>query len=131
MAVFLDTSFVFALRFESDRRARDLAFGVFDGSRGAVLSSDYVYDECMVLTGARSTRAADLATMDAFFLAEDSPVRMVRVDQRAFEEARAAMLAQPVRPLSFTDWTTLVLARRYRAKALATFDKGLAVAFAE
>jgi predicted nucleic acid-binding protein len=55
-------------------------------------------------------------------------VTLVRVDQRMFEEARRRLLDQPERGLTLTDWTLVALAERHRARAVATFDRALALA---
>lgn len=130
MVVVVDTALVWGYYARRDRRfgeARRLVGQIATGRWGAAVTNDYVYAEAMAL--ASRAGPGGPATIDDFFFGPDALVRLVRVDARAFDEARARMLAARGRALSLADWTLVVLAERVRAKGIATFDAELAAAY--
>lgn len=127
MAVFVDTAVIWAAHWRRDTyhlRSRHDLRALATGSEGALLTSDLVYAECQAL--ARRGGADVVLAIDDFFFGPDAMLQPVRVDRRAFEDARGRMRAHPGVPLSFADWTSLVLARRFRARRIATYDEDLA-----
>ena len=129
MSLFLDTGILVA--FENPRdpnhaaavRILDAATrGVF----GHVLTSDYVFDEAVTVTLARTRKASLALRIGSLILGTEPAGRVVDlayVSPRHFLRAWALFLRLAQRGLSFTDCTSIELVKSMRIDEIASFDR--------
>ena len=130
MSVLVDTSFYVALRQSQDpfhRPAVRLADEILRGAHGQTLITDYIVAEILNFASSRIRTPAILQSMLAELTgkATERWVNLTFVDQESFAVAAALYSTLGVRKgLSFTDCTTLAVARRLHVDLLASFDAG-------
>ena len=130
MSVFLDTGILVAYANADDPRHRDATAVVEDvlsGRHGDAFTSDYVLAEAFNFVRQRVKSAAVASALDGdvFGRAGTRPIvrDVLRVHGTVFASARAQYLARWKAGLSFTDWTTVELARQHKIGVVATFDR--------
>ncbi|HEX9710071.1 MAG TPA: PIN domain-containing protein [Candidatus Thermoplasmatota archaeon] len=130
MPILIDTGFFLALRYARDpkhERAEWLAEAIYRGEHGRPFVSEYIAAEILNFA-TRKLRSPDdaIAMMDELLGRGPAPwLGMAKVDDEAFTatcEVYAALGAR--KGLSFTDCSTLVLARRMGISTIASFDTG-------
>lgn len=125
MSAFLESSLFLAYLNADEPRHADatrlvsLARG---GSLGALFTSDYVYDETVSVALRKAGPKAALEA-DALFHAPRF-LRMLRVSEVEFAEARRRFLAGMATGLSLTDWTIVVQCERRGVRTILSFDRG-------
>ena len=120
MTVFLDTGFILALtdsrdvnyekagKFKAKIEEFDLAF-----------ISDYIFDEVMTFIASRQS-ASKARKIGKEIL--ESDLEIINITPELFE--KSWKLFNERENLSFTDCSTVVVARQFRIKNIATFDSG-------
>lgn len=131
MSVLIDTSVWFAKVHERDD-SHDLAQSFFsaclEGEHGPVYTTTDVVDEALTLALARGKSEAygmvrDLAGFFGLRSYPPSVASVLDVDHSVQEEAWGLLKRHcDGKALSFTDCTSLVLARDYRVDAIASLD---------
>ena len=84
--------------------------------------SDYVFDEAVTVISVR-TRNHELAERLGTALRESKVIRMLRVDESAFEAAWNEFAVMKGSGMSFTDCTSIALMRRHGIGAIFSFDR--------
>lgn len=131
MSIFVDTGVFVSFANKRDKN-HDRAVELFDELRsskhGMVYTSDYVFDES-VTTALVRTRRVEVAVKTGFLILGSKepkipPVaRMLRVDERTFQEAWKTFYSRTMPGLSFTDHTSVSLSRSYAGAAIMSFDE--------
>ncbi|NOZ88574.1 MAG: type II toxin-antitoxin system VapC family toxin [Crenarchaeota archaeon] len=126
MAVLVDTGVLLAALIPRERRhrwARRLLAGILEGRYGPAYVTDYIVDEALSYAASRLGR--DAAEKLLSLLVRRRLLHIIPVTIDVFSEAVEVYEAHLPR-LSFTDATTLVVARSYRIDLIATLDRELA-----
>ena len=124
MAVFVDTGAFLALYDIDDRyhqRSKELMKVALAGNSGRLCTSDYIIDEVITTLLVR-TRKPQLAVELGKYLIESPRVTKLIVDQDVFTAAWTEFQAHQDKGLSFTDCTSLALAKRHGIKQIMSFD---------
>lgn len=128
MTVILDTGFLLALHNEHDPhypRACEIAREIMEGAHGQPVVSDYVVAEALNYVTGRSWPAGRSRVLLADLLGrgEEPWMGLVKVDSEVFEAAVRLFEAVGVeKGLSFTDCSSIVLAKSLKAELIASFD---------
>lgn len=130
MVVILDTGFFLALRNDRDpfhARALSISKHLLSGEHGRPVVSDYVLAEVLNYLSSRATPAHRIRkTLDELLgRGPEGWIHLVRIEPEMFDAAVALFerLGVP-RGLSFTDCSSIVLARALRTSLIASFDSG-------
>ena len=126
MSLFLDTGVLVAVRNSVDgrhERAKELMRSAIRGDSGAVYTSNFILDEAITLTMAR-TKNPDMALDVGYFVIRSPRIIMLFVSDREFREALDKFKSLGKRLLSFTDITSLVLMARHGIDEMVSFDSG-------
>jgi uncharacterized protein len=121
-AVFADASFFFALAAKRDV-AHPSAVGQFGAllrKRRRVITTDYVIDEALTLTKARTNAIVAVALLDRIDRSEAIEVEMVNVGR--FDLAKAFFRRHADHDYSFTDCTSFVVMRELKISDALTTD---------
>lgn len=128
MSLFLDTGVIVAFLNERDAlhgTALDVLEKAVRGEWGRVVTSDFVFDESVTLTLAR-TRSPEAAIRVGELILGTGPegrfVDLAYVSPRAFLRAWVLFSRFASRGLSFTDCTSVELVRALEIDAIASFD---------
>ncbi|MEM2107628.1 MAG: PIN domain-containing protein [Candidatus Bathyarchaeia archaeon] len=132
MSVFIDSNIFVAFANKRDRdhsKGKDLMNRLRRGEFGQPYSSDYVFDEAITTALVRTGRFDTAVKIGKIILGSreesiPSLVRLIRVDERIFEEAWATFKTGRFEGLSFTDHTILVQLKEFKIDALISFDTG-------
>lgn len=128
MTVLVDTGVIYAehdhdaARNESAGRALE---GIFEGAFGQPYLSDYILDECITLTQARSPSFEPVATLIKKLTGRDPfpPVYDVLfVSRDGFFDALDVIQRYSDQDLSFTDATSIALANEHHIDAVLSYD---------
>jgi len=130
LSTFIDSNIFIAFANKRDRdhaRGLDLMDSARKGEFGLPYTSDYVFDEAVMMALVRTRRPAAAIEVGKIILgskddAIPSFARLIRVEERAFAEAWAAFRAGRFEGLSFTDHTILAQLREFRIDTLISFD---------
>lgn len=128
MTVFVDAGVFYAQADRSANRhdtAREALNEVLRGEYGQPYTSDYVYDEAVTLTLARTDDHAKAATVGRRLRGEDefpSLLRIEHVRPPLFDEAVEIFERYDDQRLSFTDATTVALVRDRDIDHVLAFD---------
>jgi predicted nucleic acid-binding protein len=131
MSVLVDTGVLVAFHNGRDahhERAIELVEELKDGARGAVYTSDYVFDEAISLAQARTGRAEVVRAVGETVLPEDAReqwISLLHLSAEEFFRSWHSLRAHPKAGLSFTDWTMVEMVRGRRLDSIASFDSGL------
>lgn len=115
MSLFIDTGVFVAIQNERDEHheaAREAMTGAFQGSFGALYTSDYVYDEVVTLVRARTNDhdearlAGDRIIGNGTFA---DRIELLFVGEERFERSVRAFNHYDDQSLSFTDASTVAL----------------------
>ena len=126
MALFIDTGIFVAAVNIADKnceRAKELLEKVLEGEFGAVYTSDYVIDETITATLAR-TKKLELAIGVGEYVLGTPRIRKLRVSEDVFDSAWGKFKSLGGRPMSFTDCTSLALMEKSGVRNIASFDSG-------
>jgi predicted nucleic acid-binding protein len=133
LSVFVDTGILVAYANADDPRhgeAAEVVEAILGGAHGDAFTSDFVLAEAFnfIRQRVRSASVAKALDGDVFGRPATRPVvrDVLRVHGTIYAEARQHYLARWAAGLSFTDWTTVVLARHRGIATVATFDAGFA-----
>ena len=129
MSLFIDTGVIVA--FENPRDSNHAAAvrileATARGTFGPALTSDYVFDEAVTLALARTKKASLAIRVGNLILGlgPEGPVMgLAPVSPRQFLRAWALFSRLAERGLSFTDCTSIELARSMRLDEIASFDR--------
>ena len=129
MTIFLDTSVFVAFANTRDAKheeARDIVDGLLEGRWGRGITSDFVLDETVTVTLAR-TRHVETAILVGETILGTGPagriVDLAYVSPRTFLRTWALFRRFAARGLSFTDCTSLELMRILGIEQIASFDR--------
>ena len=126
MTIFLDTGVIVALDNQRDplhSTAIEKMALVRSGAYGNwVYTSDYIFDESLTLSFARTGNMALSKELAKKLLAGKS-LTILHVDETLFQQSIAIYIAQNG-SLSFTDCTTVQLMKENNIEYIATFDGG-------
>ena len=121
--IFLDTSFIIAFELDNDAHhdaAMKLLPRVLLHDQEMTAVSDYVIDESVTVTLARTKNAANAVRLGEQL---QQSCAMYQVDAPTFKNAWDMFRTQKNTMLSFTDCTTIALMRKNNITRLATFDQ--------
>ena len=122
--IVLDTGVLFGFEVESDKKHADAVRIVNDainGIYGAVVITDYIFDETVTLTLAR-TKDLSKAIITGSHLGN---LEILKIDQAIFDDAWGIFKAQKTKKrLSFTDCTTIAAMKSNSIENIAVFDSG-------
>ena len=129
MTVVVDTSVLVAAvneRDENHTRALALVEEIRQGRHGGALTTDFVLDEVVTVTLARTGRHERAMDAIDLILPSDPDAAWIALDpvgEEAFFRALDLFRRAGRRELSFTDWTTVAVVRSGRADAVVSFDQ--------
>lgn len=129
-SVLIDTGVIVAAFNERDlrhSRGKQLMDDILAGEYGMPYSSDFVLDEVVTLTLAR-TRSHQLASLVGRFLLplEGPPcITLLHVDENVVRRAWKSFLRHDEAVLSFADWTIVEQTKLCGIELVASFDSGL------
>jgi len=126
LAVILDTGPIVAAINADDQKHEEavrLMKQLLKGLYGAVVVTDYVFDEAVTLALIRTGRL-DLASDVESFLLDTPRIRLIHITPQDFISAWSIFTKKRRRPLSFTDCTTIAIAQRRHIKYVASYDRG-------
>ncbi len=124
MAIFIDTGVFVAARNKSDvnrSRARELLRSGLSGEFGRLFTSDYIVDEAVTLALVR-TRNFQLATNLGKFIIDSPRIERLAVTNDDFDESWKTFQKLGKKFLSFTDCTSLALAKNHSIPRIMSFD---------
>ena len=132
MSVFVDTGVFVGFVNKKDRdhaRALQLMDGLRKGRYGIPYTSDYVFDESVTVALVRTRRIEPGINAGHLILGSKeqgipATTRLVRVDEQTFHEAWRNFCSVKKPGLSFTDYTSISLARSYAGGMIMSFDNG-------
>ena len=122
VSLILDTSFIIALNDAGDfnhKRAQSLKTRIEDKEFGRCCISDYIFDELMNLMMARSIHNKKIMDIGDALLGDET-IELLKVDKEVFMQSWG--LFKISSNLSFTDCTTIILAKDFNVKNIASFD---------
>jgi hypothetical protein len=126
MAVFIDTGVFLALRNaddESHGRSKELMKNALKGEYGRILTSDYVIDEAVTTTLAR-TRRHEFAMDIGKYIMESPRIIKLWTTREIFEASWEKFKQLKDRRISFTGCTSLAHIENSNIKQIISFDSG-------
>jgi uncharacterized protein len=127
--ILVDSSAWYALADSRERRHEDALklFGrVTRGELGRILTTDYILDETYTLLRMRVGLGPVRALRD--LLTGSRNLQLLRVSERAFDQAIELMLAHDDKRWSLTDCTSFVLMRELEIGSAFAFDRNFSEA---
>lgn len=124
VGLILDTSFLIALNNATDashEQAESLRTRLENREFGQLYISDYVFDEFVTFLMAKSFPANAIMEIGDALLADES-IKLMKIDDEMFIQSWE--LFKKMKNLSFTDCTTVILAKEFNIKNIASFDSG-------
>ena len=128
MSIFIDTGVLYAhpdVDAERHTAARELIDAVLDGTYGHPYTSDYVLDEAVTLTRARTNSVDDASAIANRIRGNDpypSVVELVYTTPELVAAALETFRRYDDHDLSFTDATIVAICERRDIDAVASFD---------
>lgn len=122
MSVILDTSFLIALNNEKDvnyKNAQSLKIRAKNKEFGQCYISDYIFDELVTFLRAKAIPLDKIKAIGDALL-NDKTIELLKIDIEIF--LCSWELFKTTSKLSFTDCTTLTLAKEFGIKHIASFD---------
>ncbi len=131
MSIFIDTGVIVSFVNKKDReheRAVGLIRELANGKFGQGYTSDYVFDEALTVTLARTRRVETAVNAGILILGSKERkvpalTRLLRVDEKAFHEAWRSFSSGKNPGLSFTDHTCVSLSRSFTGGMIMSFDE--------
>ena len=124
MGIFIDTGIFVAARNKSDKnhdKAVDIIKKIQNKEFGDCYSSDYVFDEAIILMGTRTKSFRAMRDIGDFIL--EMPNLMLQyTDSKIFQSAWKIHEKYDDRLLSFTDATIIAWCKSLKIKYIATID---------
>jgi len=122
--IVIDTGILFGFEVTSDKKHTDavrIINDAVDGVYGTAIITDYIFDETVTLTFARTK---DLSK--AVIVGERlNNLEILKIDQSAFDNAWKIFKSQETKKgFSFTDCTTIAAMKANGIDKIATFDSG-------
>ena len=108
---------------ENHKQAKELMERALKGEYGAVYTSDYVIDEAVTATLARTKKFGAAIEVGEFILGSPR-LKKLRVSEEIFDAAWRQFKSLEKRPMSFTDCTSLALMGKSGIENIASFDSG-------
>ncbi len=121
--IFLDSSFLVSVEVVTDQnhnRAVEIMDEIIRGEFGEAVTSDYIFDETITVTFARTKDLGKTALVGEVLL---NSSRMLKVEDPVFKESWEVFKTQKSAKFSFTDCTTVSLMKEHKIENIATFDK--------
>lgn len=121
--IFVDTSAWFALEAEDEKnhqRAQRFLAEIALGSRGILVTTDYVLDETLTLLQSKKRLAAALTFIEK--VRKSKSIRVFWVDESVFEKALVLFRKTNDSLWSFTDCTSFALMKDLTIAEAFTFD---------
>ncbi|MBU5537653.1 MAG: PIN domain-containing protein [Candidatus Aenigmatarchaeota archaeon] len=121
--IILDTSFIVAfynIRDENHTRAAKLMRDIIAGKYGELFITDYIFDECMTVIFIRLKNLSETVRIGELIR---KSTKFLEIEKSDFEEAWKLFKRQKTTAFSFTDCSTLVIAKENNIKNIATFDE--------
>lgn len=123
---FVDTTF-FVARFNRKDRKHGEAMSFLSGQRTEaapyrLVTTDYVFDETVTTMLFQSGRH-DVAATAGRAIKDSAALRLLRIDESAFDAAWALFLDRPDKRWSFTDCSSFVLMNRLDLRVALSFDR--------
>ncbi len=122
MGVFLDTSFLVALVNADDENhglAQSIKARIAAKELGQPYISDYIFDELVTFLKARHVEAGKIEEFGDSLL-NDGGIDLLRVGSAVFLQSWG--MFKKSTGLSFTDCTSIVLAKEFGIKSIASYD---------
>ena len=122
MGVFLDTSFLVALANADDKNHKSAQFvkaRIANQELGQPYISDYIFDEFVTFLMARHVRPEKVEELGNTLLGDES-IKMLKVDSAVFFSSWK--LFKKLVGLSFTDCTSIVLAKEFSVGNIVSYD---------
>lgn len=122
MGVILDTSFLIALNNSKDinhKSAESLIAKLKNKEFGQISTSDYIFDEYATFLMAKSFPSYIISELGEALLSEKD-IKFFRISENIF--LQSWQLFKKLKRYSFTDCTTIVLAKEFGIDYIATFD---------
>jgi len=121
--IFLDSSFIIALKVEEDQhheRALEISKDIGNGKYGDSFISDYIFDESITVIFSRAKNLMQaIRAGDEMF----SSFQFLKMEDNCFKNAWKIFKSQKSPAFSFTDCTILAMMENKNISNLATFDK--------
>ena len=122
--IILDTGMLFGFEVASDKKHADavrIINDVVDGIYGTAIITDYIFDEIVTLTFARTKDLSQAAVVGERL----NNLEILKIDQAIFDDAWKIFKSQETKKgFSFTDCTTIVAMKANGIDKIATFDSG-------
>jgi uncharacterized protein len=121
--ILLDSSFLIGFEVETDTnhaKARGLMHEVAEAAYGPAVISDYIFDEVVTVTFARTKSVSKARLVGDAMLRS---FRMLKVSDDVFQAAWSRFREQKDTKFSFTDSTTVELMHQNGVRTIATFDR--------
>ncbi len=129
MSLILDTGFYLALINKKDRsheKAKDILLDISDGKYGTIFTSDYILDETLTLINVRTygKRPDLLKKMKGLFIGDAPIATLLKIELRWLDTISRLQLklSKESNPISFTDCSTIVLAKKHGINKIVSFD---------
>lgn len=124
MAIFIDTGIFVAARNKSEsinRSAIQIIKEISNNNYGDFYTSDYIFDEAMILIGSRTKKYEPMRDIGQFILNMPN-LKFVYTDQKVFKSAWKIHEKYNDRLLSFTDATIIAWCEQLHITNIATVD---------
>jgi len=121
--IFLDSSFLIAYKIENDSHhaeAKKIMSEIVSGNHGRVFISDYIFDETITVVFARSRKLSEASDLGEKI---EKSIKMLKIDEKNFNDAWEIFKNQKNTNLSFTDCSSISIMKNNDIKNIATFDK--------
>ena len=120
----MDTSFLIALnnaKDENNKDAQSLKAKLKDKEFGQCYISDYIFDEFVTFLRAKSFPENSIKGIGDALLADPS-IKLLKIDADMFLKSWESF--KKSNELSFTDCSTITLAKEFGIRTVASFDSG-------
>lgn len=124
MAVFIDTGIFIAARIKEDKNnsfAIQILKKIRNNEFGMFYTSDYIFDEAIILMGVR-TKRYDLMRNIGDFIINMPNIKFLFTDQKIFKSAWSIHEKYDDRLLSFTDASIIAWCESLKINQIATID---------
>ncbi len=130
MTIIVDTGFYFALMISKDKYHEKAKKGfqeMMEGKYGKCYTTDYIMDESLTLINQRTQgkRKDLLEKMAKLFMHEEPVAELIKIEIDWIEEIIELQkkVTKDGKPISFTDCSTIIGAKKRKIGYIATFDE--------